>query len=635
MSMGMNRRSFLSRGSASLLAGSVFPASLSLAARGSANSSKDWRYYGGDLAVRRYSPLDQINRSNVRNLREAWTYHTGDLIPRRQTTMECTPVVVDGVMYVTSPLLKVCAVEAATGRLIWRFDPFVEVSQFENQGAESPRGVNRGVTYWERGQDKRILFTAGSRLISLNAGTGKLISDFGDKGSVDLTQGLGRDISGLLLDVTSPGVVYKNLIIMGSEVDEGPEPAAPGHVRAYDVLTGKMVWIFHTIPQPDEFGHDTWEGDSWKMAGGVNDWGGLSLDEKRGWVFLALGSASFDFYGGQRLGQDLFANSVIALEAATGKRIWHYQIVHHDLWDRDLPCPPSLVTVNHNGRKVDAVAQVTKFSRIFLLHRETGKPLFPVEERPVPASDVPGEKAWPTQPYPLKPPPLTRMVFTEAELTNISPEAHAYALEIFKKVRSGNTWIPPSEQGSMVFPGFDGGTDWGGGSFDPATGSFYVNTHDEPWILTLVPAKPGAGYPYTHTGYNRFLDREGYAAVKPPWGQLACVDLNKGEIVWQVPLGEFKELTARGIPQTGTQNIGGSVVTAGGLVFIGTTQDEKFRAFDKKTGKVLWEAQLPAGGYASPCTYEVNGKQYVAIAAGGGGKPRTKSGDAYVAFALP
>ena len=629
----MNRRYFLKQSGASLLASSILPASLLRAsgsvASASGSARREWRYYGGDPGAMRYSPLDQINRSNVHNLRVAWTYHTGDKRDRPQTTMECTPVAAEGVLYITTAQLSVRALDAATGRQLWSFDPFAG-SEYE-----TPRGVNRGVTYWQDGREKRVFATARSRLICLDARTGRPMPSFGDKGFVDLTQGLGRDIAGMLYDVTSPGIVYKNLIILGSEVDEGPEPAAPGHVRAFDVRSGKTAWIFHTIPQPGEIGHDTWEGDSWKAAGGVNDWSGLSLDLKRGWVFLALGSASFDFYGGQRLGQDLFANCVVALEAATGRRIWHFQAVHHDLWDRDLPCPPALVTVNHNGRRVDAVAQMTKFSRLFLLDRETGKPLFPVEERPVPASDVPGERAWPTQPFPLKPPSLTRQVFTEDQLTNISPQAHAHALEVFSKVRSGNAWLPPSEQGTIVFPGFDGGTDWGGASFDPATGWLYINTHDEPWILTLVRARPDAGYPFGITGYNRFLDPEGYAAIKPPWGQLSAVDLNKGEIVWQVPLGEFKELTARGIPQTGTQNIGGSVVTAGGLVFIGATQDEKFRAFDKSTGKVLWEAQLPAGGYASPCTYEVGGKQYVAIAAGGGGKPRTKSGDAFVAFALP
>jgi quinoprotein glucose dehydrogenase len=627
MRFRVNRRSFLKQSAAALLAGSVRqPASV---AAGNLEGKKEWRYPAGDPGGMRYSVLDQINRSNVRGLRVAWTYHTGDMRERPATTIECTPLAVEGVLYVTTPLLKVCALEAASGRLMWQFDPF------EGSEDDKPRGVNRGVTYWANGQGSRILFTAGSRLFALNARTGKQIPDFGEKGTVDLTQGLGRDIRGLLYDVTSPGAIYKNLIILGSECDEGPEPSAPGHIRAFDVETGKMAWIFHTIPLPGEFGHDTWEGNSWKTAGGTNDWGGMSVDVKRGWVFLATGSAAFDFYGGQRLGQNLFANCVVALDAATGKRIWHYQVVHHDLWDRDLPSRPCLATLIHDGRETDIVIQVTKFAQLFVFERETGRPLFPIEERSVPASDVPGEKAWPTQPHPLKPPPYTRQVFTEEEVTNISPEAHAYAMEIFNKARSGNPWAPPSTQGTIIFPGFDGGTNWGGGSFDPQTGMFYVNSHDEPWILTLVPAKPGSGYPYDHTGYNRFVDQEGYAAIKPPWGQLAAIDLNKGEIAWQVPLGEHKELTARGIPQTGTQNIGGSVVTAGGLVFIGATQDEMFRAFDKANGKVLWEAKLPAGGYASPASYEVNGKQYVIIAAGGGGKPRTKPGDAYVAYALP
>jgi len=622
----VSRRSFLKQTASTLLASSALPGIVSA---GAAPTTGTWRHYGGDPAGRRYSALDQINRSNVRQLRVAWTYHTGDQRTRPATTMECTPIVIDDVMYVTSPQLKVCALDAASGKRIWQFDPF------EDQTEDKPRGVNRGVTYWASGRDRRVFMTAGSRLIALSADTGKPIPEFGEKGSIDLTQGLGRDIHGMLYDVTTPGVIYKDLLILGSECDEGPEPAAPGHVRAFDVRTGKMVWIFHTIPQPGEFGNDTWEDGSWKTAGAANDWGGMTVDEQRGWVFLATGSATFDFYGGNRRGDDLFANCVIALDAATGKRIWHYQVVHHDLWDRDLPCAPALVALNINGHPVDAVVQVTKFAQLFVLDRETGHPLFPIEERAVPPSDVPGEKASPTQHYVLKPPPYTRQVFTEDQLNDISPEAHAYALKAFKESRRGNTWMPPSLQGTIVFPGFDGGTDWGGGSFDPATGWFYVNSHDEPWILTLVPAEANAGYRYTHTGYNRFVDREGYAAVKPPWGQLTAIDLNEGRIVWQVVLGEHRELTARGVPPTGTQNIGGSLVTAGGLVFIAATQDEKFRAFDKTTGKTLWDAQLEAGGYASPCTYEVNDKQYVVIAAGGGGKPRTRSGDAYVAFALP
>lgn len=589
----------------------------------------------------RYSRLDQINCSNVNKLAVAWTYHTGDAKQRPRTTMECTPLVLDGVVYITTALVKVCALDAATGRLLWQYDPFESMfgamgATATVEGAASPRGVNRGVTYWQHGKDKRILFTALSKLICLDANTGKPISSFGNSGAVDLTKGLGRDIPGLVYDVTCPGVIYKNLIILGSEVGEGPDPAAPGHVRAFDVCTGEQAWIFHTIPQPGEFGADTWQKESLKNAGGANDWGGLTLDEGRGWILLATGSAAFDFWGGQRLGDNLFANCVIALDASTGKRIWHYQIVHHDLWDRDLPSPPMLVTLALDGRKVDAVVQNTKFGQLFVLDRVTGKPLFPVEERPVPASDFPGEKASPTQLTALKPPPYTRQVFTESDITDISPEAHTAALNVFRTLRTGGEWIPPSEQGTLVFPGYDGATDWGGGSFDPITGIYYVNSHDEPWILKLRPAPAGAGYPYElATGYERFVDGEGYAAIKPPWGQLSAIDLNRGEIVWQVVLGEHKELTARGIPPTGTQNMGGSVVTAGGLLFIGATQDEKFRAFDKKNGKILWQAELPAGGYASPCTYEVKGKQYVLIAAGGGGKPRTKAGDAFVAFALP
>jgi quinoprotein glucose dehydrogenase len=317
---------------------------------------REWRSYGGNAACNRYSPLDRINVSNVRKLQVAWTYHTGDKMDRPRTTMECTPLVIDGVMYVTTPLLKVRALDAASGKLLWNFDPFTQIGEFQNPGAESIRGVNRGVSYWQAGRERRIFSTAGPYLICLDASTGKLIPDFGEKGALDLTKGLDRDISGLLYDVTTPGVIYKNLIIIGSEVDEGPDPAAPGHVRAFDVRTGRQVWIFHTIPQPGEFGHELWQGNSWKTVGGVNDWGGMSLDEKRGWVFLALGSAAFDFYGGQRLGSNLFANSVVALDAMTGKRIWNYQVVHHDLWDRDLPSPPNLVTVEQGGRRVDAVA---------------------------------------------------------------------------------------------------------------------------------------------------------------------------------------------------------------------------------------------------------------------------------------
>jgi quinoprotein glucose dehydrogenase len=584
----------------------------------------EWRYYAGDPGGTRYSRLRQIDRGNVSKLRVAWTYHSGDKGDRGRTTIECTPIVVDGVMYITSPMLKAIALDAATGKEKWVFNPFAGTP-------DRPRGVNRGVTYWQDSKnpnDKRILHTAGTRLYALDAVTGKPIDSFGDKGSVELKAELDRQTIGSFNGVSSPGVIFNDRIILGSAVGEGPGPSAPGHVRAYDVRTGKRVWIFHTIPHPGEFGSDTWEPDAWKTVGGVNDWGGMSVDEKRGLVFLALGSPAFDFYGGQRLGQNLFGNSVVALDAATGKRIWHFQTVHHDLWDYDLPTLPMLARVG--GR--DAVVQLTKTAMAFVLDRETGKPLLGVEERPVPASDIPGEKAWPTQPFPIKPPPFSPQIF---EPTNISPEARAYVLERLKDLRSKALFVPPSLEGSIALPGTLGGALWGGASFDPQTGYMFVSTQNLASIMALKKADPEAAYPYDHLGWTKFRDAEGYPAGKPPWGQLSAIDLTKGEIVWQVPLGEHKELTARGVPQTGTENFGGCIATAGGLIFIGATKDEMFRAFDTRKGKVLWETKLESGGYATPSTYMVNGKQYVVIAAGGGGKLGTPSSDAFVAFTLP
>ena len=582
----------------------------------------EWPSWSADPEASHYSPLDQISRSNVARLRIAWTYHTGDKRDRPQTTIECTPIVVDGVMYITTAQLKAVALDPATGKRLWEFDP-------EQPGN---RGVNRGVTYWSNGDDKRLLYVVGRRLICLNARTGRPIPGFGNEGFLDLTQGLDRDIGTQTYTVSSPGSIYQNLIILGSTMGEGPRPSAPGHIRAFDVRTGKQIWIFHTIPHPGEFGHETWEGDAWKTAGAANNWGGMSVDHKRGRVFVSTGSAAFDFYGGQRGGDNVFANSVIALDAATGKRVWHFQTVHHDVWDYDIPCPPNLVTITRDGRKVDAVAQVTKTGLVFLFDRDTGKPIFGVEERPVPASDLPGERLSPTQPFPLRPPPFAAQKY---EPTNISPEARAWVLEQLKTVRAGNIYTPPSREGTVVLPGFHGGALWGGAAFDPQTGRLYVTSNNVPWILTIVPARPGAGYPFDHDGYKRFQDPEGYPAIKPPWGQLHAIDLNRGEIAWQATVGEHAELKARGVPATGTELIGGSIVTAGGLVFLGASKDEMFRAFDTATGKVVWETLLEAGAYATPATYQANGKQYVVVAAGGGGKQRTKSGDAFVAFALP
>ena len=684
----------------------------------------DWAVYLGDATSSHYSTLDQINRSNVADLTLAWTYKSGDADSTGRTQIQCNPIIIDSTLYATSPGLKAIALDAATGREIWRFDPF------ENGAVDEGRGINRGVSYWP-GDDQhkaRILYTAGSRLFALEASTGIPIDSFGEEGSVDLRDGLDRDVTGLSVTARTPGIVYKHLLIQGTSVSEGIR-SAPGHIRAYDVRTGELVWIFHTIPHPGEFGYDTWPPNAYLYSGGANAWSGLSLDEERGTVYLPTGSAAFDFWGGNRIGENLFANSVLALDAMTGERIWHFQIVHHDIWDRDLPAAPNLVTVVHDGRRIDAVAQVTKSGHVFLLDRDTGDPLFPVEERPFPPSDLEGEQAWPTQPIPLKPPPFARQKFDEEDVTNISQESHDYVLERLRQVRSDGQFVPPSIQGTIIYPGFDGGAEWGGAGYDPTTGVLYVNSNEMAWILTMVPLNPDgattgkglyarycagchgtglegsptgdmpaltglesrmtrdavseqiargigfmpsfgflesgevsaivdflfgedeetlieleeddaelsaffAGSPYGHTGYNRFFDQDGYPAVKPPWGTLNAINLNTGTIVWTVPLGEFAELTARGIPQTGTENYGGPVVTSGGLLFIAASKDERFRAFDKENGAVLWETQLPAGGYATPATYEVRGKQYVVIAAGGG-KMGTKSGDAYLAFALP
>jgi quinoprotein glucose dehydrogenase len=667
--------------------------------------------HGGDPGHRQYSPLARIDVSNVERLQVAWVYRTGDARPDT-SQIQCNPIVVGSVLYASSPSLEVFALDAATGRARWTFDPF------EGGAEQHPLGVNRGVVYWRDSSDGRILFTAGQRLYALNARTGRPIRTFGKGGSVDLRDGLGRDVSELYVLSNTPGAVYRDLLILGTRVSEGPGPSAPGHVRAYDVRTGKVRWTFHTIPHPGEPGHDTWPEDAWKRAGGANVWSGISVDQERGLVFLPTGSAAFDFWGGDRKGANLFANCVLALKAATGERVWHYQLVHHDLWDRDPPAAPVLATLRHGGRSVDAVVQVTKSGHVFTFERESGRALFPIEERPVPPSDLAGEEAWPTQPVPLRPPPFARQALTEAEVTDVSPESRAEILGRLRQHRTGQPFLPPSREGTVIFPGFDGGAEWGGAAFDPDTGVLYVNSNEMPWVLTMVEVQGTKGErayrqhcvgchgldrrgsraqqvpsleglasrssredvqkvleqgkgvmpsfaflddgdkdalvdelfgvaraagrrdpeapetPYTHTGYNRFLDARGYPAVKPPWGTLNAIDLNEGEILWQVPLGELDELTRRGVAPTGTENYGGPIVTAGGLVFIAATKDEKFRAFDKKTGRVLWETRLPAGGYATPSTYEVDGRQYVVIAAGGG-KMGTRSGDAYVAFALP
>lgn len=693
-------------------------------------SDRDWPSYLGDDERSHYSRLSQINTQNVSELEVAWTYRPGTAGPGSLTQIQCNPLIVDGVFYGTTALQVLVALDAATGRERWRFDPTKD-----GRSRTSDRR-HRGVVHWAAGDDRRILLAHDHFLYAIDASSGRPILSFGDQGAIDFRAGLGgsaRANESMPVGSGTPGVIFEDLYILSTRTAE-VMGAAPGDVRAYDVRTGRLAWTFHTIPHPGEFGYETWPAGAWTSAGGANCWAGMALDAKRGLVFVPTGSAVYDFWGGRRLGENLFANSLICLDARTGRRVWHYQIVHHDLWDRDLPAPPTLLTVQRNGVRIDAVAQVTKAGHIFVFDRVTGAPVFPIDERPVPSSDLPGEVAWPTQPVPTKPAPISRQTVTAEDLTTLTPAAHRNALERFARLRQSLLFQPPSREGTIVAPGQDGGAEWGGAAADPA-GVLYVNGSDTPGIVTMVDVAAGRGgtsgnwprnnylrlcagchgidrsgnklqnipsvanlaatrkrnelvevitrgkgvmppfgflptkaieeladylltpdeqppaardgknqtpdesvadplgVPFGHQ-FARWVDSDGYPAVKPPWGTLNAVDLNSGEYLWRVPLGEYPELTARGIPPTGSDNYGGPIVTAGGLVFIAATRDEMIRAFDQKTGRILWQAKLPAAGYATPATYSVGGRQYVVFACGGG-KLGSRSDDAYVAFALP
>jgi quinoprotein glucose dehydrogenase len=695
--------------------------------------NKDWPVYGGSNAGGHYSSLTQIDTSNVMQLQVAWQYHTGD--SGQSTQIQTNSIIINNLLYGVSPRLKLFALDAATGKEKWVFNPVSDSSTEVKGAGYFMMNVCRGVTYYDGGNnDQRIFYTAGFNLFCINAATGKPVASFGNGGNIDLHIGLGSNAANLYVASTTPGVIYKDLLIVGTRVAE-EMPAAPGHIRAYDVHTGKMRWIFHTIPQPGEAGFETWDDTAaYKHIGGANSWAGFSLDEARGIVYAPVGSAVYDFYGGKRLGQNLYANSLLALDAATGKRIWHFQTVHHDIWDRDLPTAPALVTIVKDGKKIDVAAQPTKSGFVFIFDWVTGQPVFPIEEKPVPTiSGLMGEKANPTQPYPSLPLPFVRQSLTEKDLNHIVPES-SYQ-DIKKRLASyktGMMYNPPSREGTVIFPGFDGGAEWGGPAVDPATGIMYVNASEMPWVLTMVdvkderpinetngqagkrlyntkcmschgPEMKGAGnfpglldvykkyttdsfvqllsggrrmmpafnqlaaaekralasfvldiktirdekfiapppgaedslyrIPYVATGYNKFLTKEGYPAVAPPWGTLNAINLNTGQLVWKETLGDYPELKAKGL-HTGTENYGGPAVTAGGLVFIAATSDSKMRAFNKRTGKLLWEFELPACGFATPSVYEVQGKQYLVIVCGGG-KLKKKSGDVYVAFALP
>ncbi|HUS07605.1 MAG TPA: pyrroloquinoline quinone-dependent dehydrogenase [Bryobacteraceae bacterium] len=604
--------------------------------------AQEWPVYGGDAGGTRYSPLKQINRTNVSTLKPAWTYHTGDVSDGTEhpvrSAFEATPLLIDGVLYVVTVFDRLIALEPETGKELWSFDPKLDKSKPQMLFS------SRGAAFWTDGSQKRIFYgTLDGQLWAIDGSTGKPADSFGKGGFVNLREGM-LDASdkrslGRGYGMTSPPAIYKNVVICGAIVPDSEPQGPSGDVRAFDTRTGKLVWRFHTVAQPGESGAESWEGDSWKGRGGANMWSIPTVDTVRGIAFLPLTSPSYDYYGGDRKGAGLYGDSLVAVDALTGKRIWHFQTVHHNLWDYDLPAQPTLVTVQREGKLIDAVAQVTKTGFTFLFERATGKPLFDIVEKSVPASDVPGESAYPTQPFPVKPPPFARQGFRAEDLTDVTPESRAYCAKLIEGAAFGTLFTPLGLKPTVLFPGTNGGANWGGASFDPETRTLYVNSMDVGMIFRMVKMPEGAKVPYRTRGVgaSRFWDTHRYPCQKPPWGHLTAIDLDTGEFRWRSVLGVVDALLEKNIPPTGTSNLGGSMVTAGGLVFIGATDDSRFRAFDKDTGKELWTARVPASAHATPMTFisKKNKKQYVVVAAGGGNKYNDKYSDALVAYSLP
>ena len=671
------------------------------------SSVNNWSTYNGNAMGQHYSPLTQITPENVRQLKQVWRTDVGSA-----GGLQANPLMVGRTLFTYSPTLQVVALDGATGKQLWTFDSQVVGRQ-----------PSRGFTYWTDGKQARLFAYIMNFLYALDPANGQPIPSFGEGGRLDMRKDLDSDFTQNTVALTSPGTLYKDSLVLGFRAPE-TSPAPHGDIRAYNVLTGKLIWSFHTIPHPGEPGYKTWPEGAWQTAGAANNWAGSVVDEVRGIVYVPTGSAVSDFYGADRTGDDLYANTLLALDARTGKLLWHFQGVHHDIWDRDFPSPPVLVTVQHEGKPVDAVAQTTKQGFVFLFDRVTGKSLFPIEEHPFPTSDVPGEVTSKTQPIPLAPAPFARQRLTADMLTTRTSDAHAWAVEQFKSMRGDGQFLPFTVgKQTVTFPGFDGGAEWGGPAVDPKSGVIYINANDLPWTGGLVQntaGSPGrvlyqtqcavchgtdrAGNPpafpslvgvdkrlspteitdivhggkgrmpglptvegerlnqliayleqgtsdkselaaatpaastakYRFTGYKKFLDPEGYPAVVPPWGTLNAIDLNTGKYLWKIPLGSYPALAAKGIADTGSENYGGPVLTASGLLFISATvYDRKIRAFDSHTGKLLWEADLPFAGNATPSTYMIDGKQYLVIACSAARDPKAPQGAAYVAFALP
>ena len=686
------------------------------------DDDETWTAYKGDSKSSSYAALDQINVSNVSELENVWTFHMEDVeVGKDPVSSQSNPIIVDGVMYFNSREQTIYAVNARNGEKIWSAKTLEE---------GMPSAASRGVTYWEDGDDKRILYSSGNSLIAIDANTGKFISSFGSNGRVNLNVGVRDDPEKISVTLTTPGRIFKDLIIIGSRLPDF-YGAPPGYIRAYNCKTGELAWTFHTIPLPGEPGYETWPPEAYKYAGGANCWAGMSIDNERGMVYLAIGSPSYDYYGANRKGQNLYGNCVLALDASTGEYKWHFQTVHHDVWDYDLPAPPNLVTIKKDGMDIEAVAQVTKHGFVFVLDRDTGEPIYPVEEREVPYSNLPGEETWPTQPFPTKPKPFVKQFMTEDDLNHYSDEDHEAILETFRSIRYEGLFTPPDLKGTLSIPATRGGANWGGAAFDPNSTYLYIRGNNLPEIQTIVdidkhfaardnslfekgrvvyqqhcqschgPEKKGTPptFPSIENlqtkmdeaeglekirmgggmmpGYKGIISEEeeqaiiafiyekrdrlatqqeqfkkkdgavrygnitpyrtwsgpsGNPALKPPWNTLNALNLSTGEYVWQIPLGNDKNLEEILGEQTGLLARSGPMVTAGGLVFISGAADQKLWAFDKNSGLMVWEKELPSANNANVCSYSINGKQYIALSVGG--TDANPSGSV-MAFALP